>query len=106
MLVLIVHIDESSYESLVENERLVLLYFWAEWCGPCQVLDSMLEELADEFPALVVARIDTDTNETIMNEFGVETIPTLILFEHGEPVEIFAGKVPYLDFKKRVDRHI
>lgn len=101
----IVEVDDDSYEAVIEDERLVLLYFRAEWCGPCRVLDPVLEDLTEEFPSLVIATIDADESETAMDAYGVESIPTLILFERGEPVDVFTGKVPYPTFANRLQRY-
>lgn len=65
----------------------------------------MLEELAEEHPALTVAKIDADESDEAMDEFGVQSLPTMILFERGEPVEAFAGKVPYPKLERAVEEH-
>lgn len=100
----IVHVDDEMYEETVAD-GLVLLDFWAEWCGPCQALEPVVEELVEEYPELTVAKIDADENEEAMDEFGVQSIPTMIIFKRGQPVEVFAGKVPYPKLERAVDEH-
>ena len=100
----IVHVDDDSYETAV-GDGLVLLDFWAEWCGPCTALEPVVEELVEEHPRLTVAKIDADENEATMEEFGVRSIPTMILFERGEPVEVFAGKIAYPKLERAVEKH-
>jgi len=98
-------VDDDSYEAVIEDEELVLLYFRAEWCGPCRVLDPILEKLVEEFQSLVIATIDADESETAMAAYGVESVPTLILFERGEPVDVFTGTVPYPTFANRLRQY-
>lgn len=100
----IVHVEDETYERAVED-GLVLLDFWAEWCGPCKALEPVVEELVEEHPRLTVAKIDADDNEDAMDEFGVQSIPTMILFEGGQPVEVFAGKAPYPELERAVETH-
>lgn len=97
----IVYVDDSTYEGVV-RDGVVLLDFWAEWCGPCKALAPVIEELVDTYPELTVAKIDVDENEATMDEFGVQSIPTMILFKRGEPVEVFAGKVPYTELDRAI----
>lgn len=101
----IIHVDDDSYQQTIEEDRLVLLDFWADWCGPCTALEPVIEELAQEYPSLTVGKVDTEENKAAMDEFGIKSIPTIILFEHGEPVEVFAGKVPYPKLERSVSDH-
>lgn len=100
----IVHVDDATYEEAV-SDGLVLLDFWAEWCGPCKALEPVIEDLVETYPGLTVAKIDADENEATMDEFGVQSIPTMILFKRGEPVEVFAGKVPYPKLERAIKEH-
>lgn len=102
----IVHVDDDTYEDTVEEERLVLLDFWAEWCGPCKALEPVLEDIAESYPELTLAKIDADENEAAMDAFGIQSIPTMILFSRGEPVEVFAGKVPYPKIEREVRERV
>lgn len=100
----IVDVDDDTYEEAV-SDGLVLLDFWAEWCGPCTALEPVIEDLVETHPGLTVAKIDVDENEAAMDEFGVQSIPTMILFDGGQPVEAFAGKVPYPKLERAVEKH-
>lgn len=100
----IVRVDDETYEQAVDD-GLVLLDFWAEWCGHCKALEPVVEELVESYPELTVAKVDADENEAAMDEFGVQSIPTMILFDRGQPVEVFAGKVPYPQLERAVETH-
>lgn len=100
----ITHVTDETYAEAV-SDGLVILDFWAEWCGPCKALEPVIEELVEEYPRLTVAKIDADENEAAMDDFGVQSIPTMILFEHGKPVDVFAGKVPYTKLAQSIEAH-
>ena len=100
----IVHVDDDGYEAAV-GDGLVPLDFRAEWCGPCEAPEPVVEELVGERPRLTVAKIDADGNEATMEEFGVRPIPTTIPFKRGEPVEAFAGTVAYPTLERAVEKH-
>ena len=100
----IVHVDDDSYETAT-GDGLVLLDFWAEWCGPCKALEPVVEELVGEHLRLTVAKIDAEENEATMEAFDVRSIPTMIPFKRGEPVEVFAGKVAYPELERAVEKH-
>ena len=89
-------IKESSFEDeVVNSDTPVLIDFWAEWCGPCKEISSILEEIANEMKnKLKIVKINIDENPNIPNEYGIQSIPTLIIFKKGEPIatKIGSGK--------------
>ena len=91
-----VAISDNSFENEVVNaSKPVLVDFWAEWCGPCKMIAPILETIAEEYAdGLKIAKIDVDTNPSAAQKYGVQSVPTLILFKGGEPVERIAGYVP------------
>lgn len=77
------------------HEHAVLVDFWAEWCAPCRSIAPMLEELAEEFGgALIVVKVDTDAEQPLAQAYGIRSLPTLLLFRHGKPVEQIIGAQP------------
>lgn len=84
--------DENFDEAIASNE-LILVDFWADWCGPCKKLSPILDEIEAENP-LVVGKLNVDANQNKPKEYGVVSIPTLVLFKNGEPVYTITGAKP------------
>ncbi|WP_247001444.1 thioredoxin [Halosolutus gelatinilyticus] len=86
-----VHVqDTARLRELLETHSLVLVDFYADWCGPCQMLAPVLDELASDVPA-AIAKVDTDANPELARQYGVQGLPTLVLFAEGDPVERLVG---------------
>jgi len=86
-----IHVDgKASLEALVAENDVVLAAFYADWCGPCQMLEPIVERLAADTDA-AVAKVDVDANQPLAAEFGVRGVPTLVLFADGEQVEEIVG---------------
>ncbi len=85
------HISSKEDFTAVINDGLVLVDFFATWCGPCKMLAPVLEEVANENPALTILKIDVDEVGELAAQFGIQAIPTLILFKNGERVAVKMG---------------
>jgi thioredoxin 1 len=86
-----VHVDEpADLTSLVAEYDVVLADFYADWCGPCQMLEPVVEQIAAETDA-VVAKVDVDQHQNLAAEYGVQGVPTLFLFAGGETVQRLVG---------------
>ncbi|MBE6982834.1 MAG: thioredoxin [Ruminococcaceae bacterium] len=80
-----IHITKENFQELVVNaEKKVLVDFWAPWCGPCRMVLPVVEEIAEEREDIVVGKVNVDEQPELANQFGVMTIPTLIVFENGQ----------------------
>jgi thioredoxin 1 len=89
-------ITASNFESEVLNsDRPVLVDFWAAWCGPCRMLAPAVAKLADEHPEINVGKVNVDEEAELSAAFGIVSIPTLILFDKGQPVRHTMGAQPY-----------
>jgi len=86
------HVTDINFEETVKNSKLVLVDFWAAWCGPCRALAPMIDELAQEYAGKVlVSKLDVDGNSIVAEKFQVFSIPTLILFKDGQEVDRLVG---------------
>ncbi|GAB4512897.1 MAG: thioredoxin [Anaerolineae bacterium] len=103
----IVVTDETFEEEVLKSDIPVLNDFWAEWCGPCKMIAPILEEIAEEYEGrLKVTKLDVDDNQKTMMEYGIMSIPTLILFKNGEPVERLVGAMPKARLLSKIEPHL
>lgn len=85
----------------------VLVDFWAEWCGPCKQLAPRIEELAEDYDGDVkFVKVDVDDNQELAGQFGIRSIPTLLLFDDGEKVEQIVGSVPKERIREEIEKVI
>ena len=94
----VIDLEASNYEAAIKSpEKLVLIDFWATWCGPCRQLSPVLDQIADENPDTVQickVSLDSDNNLPLAQKLGVSSIPALILYKNGEIVERLVGAAP------------
>lgn len=87
-----IHVSDNDFDAVIHSDDLLLVDFWAPWCGPCHAIAPVLEKIAGEYgDALIVAKINVDDNPLKAAEFGVRSIPTLVVFKGGNPVETLVG---------------
>ncbi|MDD9271330.1 thioredoxin [Paenibacillus sp. GCM10023248] len=101
----IVNVSDNSFKAEVESEGTVLVDFWAPWCGPCKMIAPVLEELDKEVESLKIAKVNVDDNPESAARFGVMSIPTLIVFKDGQPVDKVVGFQSKDSLKNVVSRH-
>lgn len=96
---------KGKFEALIQQDTPVLVDFYADWCGPCQMMAPVLKEVAQEMGDKVkVIKIDVDKNQPIAQRFGVRSIPTLILFKNGKILENKAGVMTKRDLTQMIER--
>lgn len=94
---------ENFEETVLKSHKKVLLDFWATWCGPCKMIAPYVEQVAEEYPHITVGKIDVDTQQALAMEFGITSIPTLIVMENGKPVAQALGYRPKESILKLLD---
>ncbi|HEV2754032.1 MAG TPA: thioredoxin [Solirubrobacteraceae bacterium] len=86
--------DANFQAEVLEADKPTLVDFWAPWCGPCRVVAPVLEEIASERDDIQIVKLNVDENQQVAGQFGVISIPTMILFKHGEVAHKIIGAYP------------
>ena len=96
--------DSDFDQEVLESETPVLVDFWAEWCAPCKMVAPVLDDLANEYDGKVkFVKVDVDGNPETATKYGIRSIPTLLVFKDGIPVDQVVGAVPKSVIKKHLD---
>ena len=100
-----VHLTEQNFdEALAANQNVMMVDFWAEWCGPCRAIAPVLEDLARESGGTVtLAKVNVDENPSLAARYGIRSIPTILLVKQGKVTDQVIGAVPKGQLKKKLD---
>jgi len=98
--------DANFKTEVLESDKLSVIDFWAEWCGPCRAIGPVIEELAKEYDGKVnVGKVNVDHNPQISMDYGITSIPAILFLKNGEVVDKLVGAQPKANFVKKIEAH-
>ena len=95
---------ENTKEILEKKDELIVIDFFANWCGPCKIIGPIVEELANEYEGkATIAKVDVDSNKEVANQYGIRNIPTILFIKNGEVIDKHMGAAPKSVLKSKID---
>lgn len=99
--------DSSFKEEVLDSDMTVLVDFWAPWCGPCRMVAPVVDEISEQYEGKVkVVKVNTDENPNVASQYGIRSIPTLMIFKDGERVDMVVGAVPKTTLANTLEKYI
>jgi thioredoxin 1 len=98
--------DANFKTDVLDSDKLSVIDFWAEWCGPCRAIGPVIEELAKDYAGTVnVGKVNVDNNPSISMNYGITSIPAILFVKNGEVVDKLVGAQPKANFVKKIEQH-
>ncbi len=99
--------DASFKEDVLDSEIPVLVDFWAPWCGPCRMVGPVVDEIAEQYAGQVkVVKLNTDENPNVASQYGIRSLPTLMIFKGGQRVDMVVGAVPKTTLANTLEKYL
>ncbi|MCP5369237.1 MAG: thioredoxin [Rickettsiaceae bacterium] len=98
--------DKDFQQEVLDSKKLVLIDFWAPWCGPCKMLGPILEDLANEMQNVKIVKINIDENLEVPSQLGIRSIPTLMLYKAGQNISTKVGVLPKNSLKEWIESNL
>ena len=100
-------LTDSNFKTEVSKYPILLIDFWAPWCGPCRMILPIIEQMAREYTGKVIfGKVNIDENRIIAQSFGIQSIPTMIIFKNGKAVDIIVGAIPKAQIESRLHQQV
>ncbi len=97
-------ITDANLQEVLNNEQIVVIDFWAEWCGPCRMISPIIDELAEEYADKVyIGKVNVDENDDVVEKYGIRNIPTILFIKNREIVDKKVGASSKADLKAKID---
>jgi thioredoxin 1 len=102
-----VYLEENNFDQIISQEHLVVVDYTASWCGPCRLIAPLMDQLAQEYQGRVkVIKIDVDKYPANAKQYGIRSLPTVLIFKDGQIVETIVGRTPYETFSNALEKHL
>ena len=100
-------ITDATLNEVLATDKLVVIDFWAEWCGPCKMVGPIIDQLSEEYKdRVVVGKIDVDNNDEATSKYGIRNIPTVLFIKNGEVVDKVVGAGAKTLFSEKIERNL
>ncbi|MDR0422383.1 MAG: thioredoxin [Proteiniphilum sp.] len=98
-------ITDATLDGVLQTEKLVIIDFWAEWCGPCKMIGPIIDEISEEYrDSVIVGKVNVDDNDETTGKYGIRNIPTVLFIKNGEVVDKQVGAAPKTLFTEKINK--